>query len=128
MISAGIVTVSYIAATVLFILALGGLSNQETARRGNWYGISGMTIALLATILGVVTRNYELLLGALVIGGAIGLLLARRVEMTQMPELVAGMHALVGLAAVFVGYNAELVMNQVAELQAAGRLLEEAAP
>ena len=104
MISAGIVTVSYIAATVLFILALGGLSNQETARRGNWYGISGMTIALLATILGVVTRNYELLLGALVIGGAIGLLLARRVEMTQMPELVAILHSLVGLAAVFVGF------------------------
>ena len=104
MISAGIVTVSYIAATVLFILALGGLSNQETARRGNWYGISGMTIALLATILGVVSRNYELLLGALVIGGAIGLILARRVEMTQMPELVAILHSLVGLAAVAVGF------------------------
>ncbi|MGI9201437.1 MAG: Re/Si-specific NAD(P)(+) transhydrogenase subunit beta [Woeseiaceae bacterium] len=104
MISAGIVTVSYIAATVLFILALGGLSNQETARRGNWYGISGMTIALLATILGVVSRNYELLLGALVVGGSIGILLARRVQMTQMPELVASLHSLVGLAAVTVGF------------------------
>ena len=104
MISAGIVTVSYIAATVLFILALGGLSNQETARRGNWYGISGMTIALLATILGVVSRNYELLLGALVVGGAIGVVLARRVQMTQMPELVAILHSLVGLAAVCVGF------------------------
>ena len=104
MISAGIVTVSYIAATVLFILALGGLSNQETARRGNWYGISGMAIALLATILGVVSRNYELLLGALVVGGAIGVLLARRVQMTQMPELVAILHSLVGLAAVCVGF------------------------
>ena len=104
MISAGIVTVSYIAATVLFILALGGLSNQETARRGNWYGISGMTIALLATILGVVSRNYELLLGALVVGGSIGVLLARRVQMTQMPELVASLHSLVGLAAVTVGF------------------------
>jgi len=70
MISAGIVTVSYIAATVLFILALGGLSNQETARRGNWYGIIGMSIALLATILGVVTQHHALLLGALLISRA----------------------------------------------------------
>jgi len=104
MISAGIVTVSYITATVLFILALGGLSNQETARRGNWYGIVGMTIALLATIFGVVTEHYELLLGALVIGGSIGIILARRVQMTQMPELVAILHSLVGLAAVAVGF------------------------
>ena len=104
MISAGIVTVSYIAATVLFILALGGLSNQETARRGNWYGIVGMTIALLATIFGVVTQHYEILLGALVIGGSIGIILARRVQMTQMPELVASLHSLVGLAAVTVGF------------------------
>jgi NAD(P) transhydrogenase subunit beta len=104
MISAGIVTVSYIAATVLFILALGGLSNQETARRGNWYGISGMTIALLATVFGVVTQHYELLIGALLIGGTIGIILARRVQMTQMPELVAILHSLVGLAAVAVGF------------------------
>jgi len=104
MISAGVVTASYIAATILFILALGGLSNQETARRGNWYGISGMAIALLATLLGVVTANYGLLLIALLIGGSIGLLLARRVQMTQMPELVAILHSLVGIAAVAVGY------------------------
>ena len=104
MISAGIVTVSYIAATILFILALGGLSHQETARRGNWYGIAGMTIALLATILGVVTQHYTLLFLALLIGGSIGIVLARRVQMTQMPELVAILHSLVGLAAVFVGY------------------------
>jgi NAD(P) transhydrogenase subunit beta len=104
MISTGIVTVSYIAATVLFILALGGLSNQETARRGNWYGIVGMTIALLATVFGVVTQHYELLLGALLIGGSIGIVLARRVQMTQMPELVASLHSLVGLAAVMVGF------------------------
>ncbi|MCP4332501.1 MAG: Re/Si-specific NAD(P)(+) transhydrogenase subunit beta [Gammaproteobacteria bacterium] len=102
--SAGIVTVSYIAATVLFILALGGLSNQETARRGNWFGITGMAIALLATILGVVTQHYTLLLVALLIGGSIGILLARRVQMTQMPELVAILHSLVGIAAVAVGY------------------------
>ncbi len=104
MISSGIVTVSYIAATILFILALGGLSHQETARRGNWYGITGMAIALLATIFGVVTKNYTLLLVALLIGGSIGLLLARRVQMTQMPELVAILHSLVGLAAVAVGF------------------------
>jgi len=104
MISAGIVTVSYIAATILFILALGGLSNQETARRGNWYGIVGMAIALLATIFGVVTQHYAILLVALLIGGSVGILLARRVQMTQMPELVAILHSLVGLAAVAVGF------------------------
>jgi NAD(P) transhydrogenase subunit beta len=104
MISAGIVTVSYIAATILFILALGGLSNQETARRGNWYGITGMTIALLATIFGVVTQNYVELMVALAAGGGIGILLAKRVQMTDMPELVAILHSLVGLAAVMVGY------------------------
>ena len=104
MISEGIVTVSYIAAMVLFILALGGLSDQETARRGNWYGVIGMVIALVATILGVVNSHYEILLAALVVGGGIGLLLARRVQMTQMPELVAILHSLVGLAAIAVGY------------------------
>jgi len=96
--------VSYIAATVLFILALGGLSNQESARRGNWYGITGMAIALLATIFGVVTEHYTILLVALVIGGSIGLLAAKRVQMTQMPELVAILHSLVGIAAVAVGF------------------------
>jgi len=105
MISEGIITASYIAATILFILALGGLSNQETARRGNWYGIIGMTIALVATVLGKVDPSaYAILLTVLVIGGAIGLLLARRVQMTQMPELVAVLHSLVGIAAVAVGY------------------------
>ncbi len=104
MISIGIVNVSYIAATILFILALGGLSNQETARRGNWYGIIGMSIALVATVTGVVTQNYEYLLVALLLGGSIGLILARRVQMTQMPELVAILHSLVGLGAVLVGF------------------------
>ena len=104
MLSPGIVTVSYIAASILFILALGGLSHQETARRGNWYGITGMAIALLATVFGKVTDNYALLIGALVVGGGIGLVLARRVQMTQMPELVAILHSLVGLAAVAVGF------------------------
>ena len=98
--SQGIVTMSYIIAIILFILALGGLSNQETARRGNWYGIAGMTIALMATILGVVERHFEILIAALVIGGTVGIILARRVQMTQMPELVAVLHSLVGAAAV----------------------------
>ena len=103
--NAGIVNVSYIIATILFILALGGLSNQETARRGNWYGIIGMAIALIATVASDdVTGNFAYLVAALVIGGSIGLLLARRVQMTQMPELVAILHSLVGLAAVAVGF------------------------
>jgi len=100
----GIISVSYIIATILFILALGGLSNQETARRGNWYGIIGMAIALIATILGLVTANYVPMFVALLVGGSIGLLAARRVKMTQMPELVAILHSLVGLAAVAVGF------------------------
>jgi H+-translocating NAD(P) transhydrogenase subunit beta len=105
MINEGMVNVSYIIATILFILALGGLSNQETARRGNWYGIIGMTIALIATIASDnVTANFGKLMVALLVGGSIGLLLARRVQMTQMPELVAILHSLVGLAAVAVGF------------------------
>ena len=103
--SEGIVNVSYIIATILFILALGGLSNQETARRGNWYGIIGMAIALIATIAGdKVDANYDKLIVALLIGGSVGIVLARRVQMTQMPELVAILHSLVGLAAVAVGF------------------------
>ncbi len=104
LIPTGVVTVAYIGATVLFILALGGLSNPETARRGNLFGMAGMGLALLATIFGVVTDNYTILILALIIGAAIGLTLAKRVQMTQMPELVAVLHSLVGMAAVFVGY------------------------
>lgn len=104
MLPTGIITVSYIGATVLFILALGGLSNQETARRGNLYGMTGMTIALLATIFGVVTGNYGILIGGMAVGGIVGYILAQKVEMTQMPELVAILHSLVGLAAVLVGF------------------------
>jgi len=98
-----IVTASYVGATILFILALGGLSNQETARRGNLYGMIGMAIALIATIAGV-TGNMGILIVGLVLGGAIGLVLAKRVQMTEMPELVAMLHSLVGLAAVLVGF------------------------
>ena len=101
--SEGIVTASYIGATILFILALGGLSSPETARRGNLYGIIGMALAVLATITGV-TANLEIIFVGLLVGGSIGLVLAKRVQMTQMPELVAILHSLVGLAAVLVGF------------------------
>ena len=101
--SEGIITASYVGATILFILALGGLSNQETARRGNLYGMIGMAVALIATISGV-TGNLGILIGGLVLGGTIGLILAKRVQMTEMPELVAMLHSLVGLAAVLVGF------------------------
>jgi NAD(P) transhydrogenase subunit beta len=102
--SQGIVTAAYIGATIMFILALGGLSNQESARRGNLYGMLGMALALLATVIGIVSDNYFILFIGLLIGGTIGLVLARKVEMTQMPELVAILHSLVGLAAVLVGF------------------------
>jgi NAD(P) transhydrogenase subunit beta len=99
-------TVAYLGATILFILCLGGLSNQETSRRGNLYGIIGMTIAVVATIFGVqvTAAGLPYIIGAMAVGAAIGLYAARTVQMTQMPELVALMHSLVGLAAVLVGY------------------------
>jgi NAD(P) transhydrogenase subunit beta len=102
----GLSTVAYIGATILFILSLGGLSNPETARRGNLYGIIGMTIAVLATVFGprVTLAGIPWIIGAMVIGGSIGLVAAKKVQMTQMPELVALMHSLVGLAACLVGF------------------------
>ena len=104
--NASLSTVSYIGATILFILSLGGLSNPETARRGNLFGIIGMTLAVLATVLGprVTPAGIPWIIGALVVGGAIGLVAAKKVQMTQMPELVALMHSLVGLAACLVGF------------------------
>lgn len=101
--SQGLVNAAYIGATILFILALGGLSNQESAKRGNWYGIIGMGLAVIAA-LSLVTDNIFVVLIVMAIGGAIGLQLAKKVEMTQMPELVAILHSLVGLAAVLVGF------------------------
>src|SRR5204862_2626625 len=104
--SSSLSTVSYIGATILFILCLGGLSNPETSRRGNLYGIIGMAIAVLATVFGpqVTTSGLPYIIGAMVVGACIGLYAARIVKMTQMPELVALMHSLVGLAAVLIGY------------------------
>jgi len=100
----GLITISYIAASVLFILSLGGLSQQETARRGNLYGIIGMLIALAATAFAIHNGNYLLLAGALLPGLVIGAVIASRVQMTSMPQLVAILHSFVGLAAVLVGF------------------------
>ena len=100
----GLVTCAYLGVSVLFILALGGLSNQEKSRRGNVFGIIGMTVAVIATVLSQVTANYWVLVVGLCVGSTIGLLLALRVKMTQMPELVAILHSLVGMAAVLVGF------------------------
>jgi len=104
--SATLATVSYIGATILFILSLGGLSNPETSRRGNLYGIVGMTIAVLATVFGpnVTAAGIPWIVGAMLVGGSIGIYASRVVKMTQMPELVALMHSLVGLAAMLVGF------------------------
>ena len=102
--SHGLVTMSYIAASILFILSLSGLSRQDTARRGNYFGMSGMAIAIIATVFSSNVTAYAILAVALLIGGFIGARAAAKVEMTQMPELVALMHSLVGMAAVLVGY------------------------
>ena len=108
----GILTASYITSSVLFILALGGLSNQEKAKRAVWYGIFGMAIAVAATIFGnqvFLTEWLDWLIGAIVIGSAIGVIVAKKVQMTGMPQLVAALHSFVGLAAVFIGINSALL-------------------
>lgn len=102
--SMGTITAAYIAAAILFILSLAGLSNQESSRRGNWYGIVGMAIAVIATILNPAVDSYGWLILAMLIGGAIGVRFALKVEMTEMPELVAILHSFVGMAAVLVGF------------------------
>lgn len=102
--SESLITVSYLGAAILFILALGGLKDNESARRGNLYGMIGMAIAVLVTVIGFVTKNYDFLIAVMVAGGVLGFILSRRVKMTQMPELVAILHSLVGLAAVLIGY------------------------
>ena len=103
-----LITIAYIAASALFILSLGGLSKQETARRGNWYGIIGMLIALAATVAAMRDGNYALLAAALIPGLIVGAILASRVQMTSMPQLVAALHSFVGLAAVLVGFGTYL--------------------
>ncbi|MEI6412855.1 MAG: NAD(P)(+) transhydrogenase (Re/Si-specific) subunit beta, partial [Pseudomonadota bacterium] len=100
----GLLTAAYLAASVLFILALGGLSHQETARRGNVYGMVGMAIALLATIAGSQVTSYGIVGACMLVGAVAGMAVASRVQMTAMPELVAILHSFVGLAAVLVGF------------------------
>ena len=109
----GFTTAVYVVAAILFILSLGGLSGQESAKRAVWFGIVGMGLAVLATVIGPGAGLWQLTAILIVIGGLIGYQLASKVEMTQMPELVAGMHALVGLAAVFVGFNAHFELANV---------------
>ncbi|SOZ17967.1 pyridine nucleotide transhydrogenase (proton pump), beta subunit [Cupriavidus taiwanensis] len=100
----GISNIAYLAASALFILSLGGLSHPATARRGNMLGIAGMVIAVMTTVLAGRQDGIAIIIGAMVVGGVAGAMLARRVEMTQMPQLVAVLHSFVGLAAVLVGY------------------------
>jgi len=108
MIAQGLTSAVYIAASILFILSLGGLSHQESARRGNLFGIAGMAIAIGATLLAFTPSSYGLVLGVMAVGGAAGSTLAVRVEMTAMPQLVAMLHSFVGLAAVLVGFGSFL--------------------
>jgi len=116
----GFTTAAYVVAAILFILSLGGLSGQESAKRAVWYGIVGMALAVFATLIGPGSGLWFFSMILIAGGGIIGYLLASKVEMTQMPELVAGMHALVGLAAVFVGFIADFEMGNVALAKEAG--------
>ncbi len=119
--SIGIVSAAYIAASVLFILALGGLSNQESAKRAIWYGIVGMAVAVVATVFGPDSGNYVLLLLAVAAGSFAGYMVAGRVQMTEMPQLVAALHSFVGLAAVLIGLNAQLELTSVQGMDQAAR-------
>jgi NAD(P) transhydrogenase subunit beta len=125
--SGTLATASYIGATILFILCLGGLSNQETARRGNLYGMIGMAIAVVATVFGpqVTAAGLPWIIGAMVVGSAIGIYAARVVQMTQMPELVALMHSMVGLAAMLVGYATYIDPAASAGLAGAEKAIHE---
>ncbi len=118
----GFTVAAYAVATVLFVLSLGGLSGQESAKRAIWYGIAGMTVAVLAMLVGPGSGLWGLTLVLIAIGGVVGWQLATRVQMTQMPELVAFMHSLVGLAAVLVGFNAHLEIDRVAAAFASAEL------
>ncbi len=113
--SGGLVTAAYIVAAILFIFSLAGLSKHETSRQGNIFGVTGMAIALIATILGPNAGNVGWIIAAMAIGGAVGIYLARKVEMTEMPELVAILHSFVGLAAVLVGFNSFLDHGEITD-------------
>jgi NAD(P) transhydrogenase subunit beta len=119
--SFGLVSAAYVAAAILFILSLGGLSGQESAKRAVWYGIAGMALAVGATVFGPGVGNYAVIAAMLVIGSAIGWYVAKKVAMTEMPQLVAALHSFVGLAAVFIGFNADLELTRVLALDEASR-------
>lgn len=127
MISFSIASVFYLGAAILFVLSLGGLSHPETSRRGNLYGMIGMALAVLATILGprVTPAGLPWIIGAMAAGGTIGLYAARKIQMTQMPELVALMHSLVGLAAVLVGFANYIDPAAAADLSHAEKTIHE---
>ncbi|MGM1052201.1 MAG: NAD(P)(+) transhydrogenase (Re/Si-specific) subunit beta [Pseudomonadota bacterium] len=125
MLSQGFVSAAAIAASVLFILSLGGLSNQEKAKRAVWYGIIGMAVAVVFTALGPGIGAYWVMIPMIVIGAAIGWVVAKRVAMTEMPQLVAALHSFVGLAAVFVAWNADLERRRVLAVQAVQGATEE---
>ncbi|MDK8871914.1 MULTISPECIES: NAD(P)(+) transhydrogenase (Re/Si-specific) subunit beta [Paracoccus] len=120
----GFTTAAYVVAAVLFILSLGGLSGQESAKRAVWYGIAAMALAVVATLIGPGHGNWGLTLVMLAIGGAIGWVVAKRVQMTEMPQLVAAMHSLVGLAAVLIGFNAQFELGRVLRARAADAAAE----
>ncbi|WP_170409301.1 NAD(P)(+) transhydrogenase (Re/Si-specific) subunit beta [Ruegeria atlantica] len=122
----GFTTAAYVVAAVLFILSLGGLSNQESAKRAVWYGIVGMALAVFATLVGPGSGLWLLSLLLIAGGGLIGQYVAQRVQMTEMPQLVAAMHSLVGLAAVFVGFNAHFEIGNVAQVMAIADSAKEA--
>ncbi|WP_017997900.1 NAD(P)(+) transhydrogenase (Re/Si-specific) subunit beta [Paracoccus sp. N5] len=117
----GFTTAAYVVAAILFILSLGGLSGQESAKRAVWYGIVGMALAVAATLIGPGSGLWLLSLILVAVGGVIGWIVATRVQMTEMPQLVAAMHSLVGLAAVFIGFNTHVELGHVLGLDAAGR-------
>lgn len=117
----GFTTAAYVVSAVLIIQSLGGLSGQESAKRAVWYGIVGMALAVLATLYGPGAGNWFVSLVMIAAGGAIGWVVAQRVQMTEMPQLVAAMHSLVGLAAVFIGFNAHIELGRVLAMDEATR-------
>ena len=117
----GFTTAAYVVSAVLFILSLGGLSGQESAKRAVWYGITGMALAVAATLIGPGSGLWFLSMIMIAGGGYIGYQLATKVQMTQMPELVAAMHSLVGLAAVFVGFIAHIELGRVLAMDDAAK-------
>ncbi|MGO4915573.1 NAD(P)(+) transhydrogenase (Re/Si-specific) subunit beta [Pseudogemmobacter sp. W21_MBD1_M6] len=125
--SIGIVSAAYIAAAVLFILSLGGLSSQESAKRAIWYGMVGMGLAVFATVFGPGMGSYVLLVLAIAAGGYAGFYVAGKVQMTEMPQLVAALHSFVGLAAVLIGFNADIELGNVMALKATGGAVDQLA-